>query len=349
MKKVIGFVLALMMLVFALTACAPSAPAETEDAEDSTQPDEETADQEDAETSEVAEEELHLVFVTPLIAHPVWLIAKEGFEDAAADFNFRGDWVGPNVISAEEMIKQIETAIVEKADGIITQGINPEAMVPVLEKCAEAGIPVVVTNSDIPDAPRMAYLGTDPKNLGNTGAAAILEEMGDAPIKAAYMTAVLDYKVGLDMIEGYEEVLETAPGGYEKMTIAEEKGDMLVGVQQWEYIFNTYPDTNVAVNVTASGAAAAAKVVAEKGLEDQVLIMAIDDIEETIDGIESGAIYGTMTQNFYRKGYQAAQWICDYVRNGVEPPALLNDSGTMLVTSDNLETYGEDMKKPETW
>ena len=68
-----------------------------------------------------------------------------------------------------------------------------------------------------------------------------------------------------------------------------------------------------------------------------------------MDGIKNDSIYATMTQNFYRKGYQASQWICDYVRDGVEPPALLNDSGTMVVTKDFIASYGEDMKVPSSW
>jgi len=216
-------------------------------------------------------------------------------------------------------------------------------------KCQEAGIPVVVCNSDIPDAPRLAYIGTEPRNFGNTGAKAILEKLGDAPIVAAYMTAALDYTIGLDMMAGYEEVLGTAPGGYTRATIAEDKADMLTSVQQWENIFNTYPDCNVAICTCAVAAAAAAKVITEKGIQDKVTIMGIDDIEETLDGIKDGVIYGTMTQNFFRKGYQGAQWLCEYIREGKEPAQLLNDSGTMVVTLDNIGTYNVDMTKPESW
>ena len=43
----------------------------------------------------VAEEQKHFVFVTPLIAHEVWLVAKEGFDDACAEYGIKGDWVGP--------------------------------------------------------------------------------------------------------------------------------------------------------------------------------------------------------------------------------------------------------------
>ena len=288
------------------------------------------------------------MFVTPLIAHPVWLAAKEGFDDAAEEFGFRGDWVGPSVIDVDEMIKQIEVAIAEKADGIITQGLNPEAMVPVLKKADEAGIPVVVVNSDIPDAPRLAYLGTDPVNLGTAGANEILEKLAGETPKAAYATTAFTNTVAMDMIEGYRKTFKEA-GDYEEMTVVETNADTLTAVQKWQDVFNTYPETNVAVAVTGEGGAAAAKVVKEMGLEDQVVVMAIDEIDETLDGIREGIIYGTMTQNFYRKGYQASQWLLDYIDNGANPENMLNDSGTMLVTKENIETYNTDMRVPETW
>jgi ABC-type sugar transport system substrate-binding protein len=294
------------------------------------------------------EKKKHFVFVTPLIAHPVWLVAKEGFEAAAKDYNFRGDWVGPSVIDADEMIKQIEVAIAEKADGVITQGINPEAMVPVLKKADAEGVPVVVVNSDIPDAPRLAYLGTEPMNLGTLGAEAIVKKLNGKPPKVAFMVSVLDYKIGQDIVAGYRSVF-SRQSGYEEKTIVESKADMLTGVSKWQDVFNTYPDINVAVCVSGEAGASCAKVVTEMGLKDRIIIMAIDDIDETMDRIREGVIYGTMTQNFFRKGYQASQWLLDYIDSGKKPANLLNDSGTMLVTKDNIDTYKVDMTKPETW
>jgi ABC-type sugar transport system substrate-binding protein len=162
------------------------------------------------------------------------------------------------------------------------------------------------------------------------------------------MVSVLDYKIGQDMVEGYRSVLSRQPG-YEEKAIAEARADMFIGAQRWQDIFNTHPDTNVAVCVSCEAAASCAIVVSEMGLTGKVVIMGIDDIDETMDRIREGVVYGTMTQNFFRKGYQAAQWLIDYIDNGKRPPQLLNDSGTMLVTRENINTYKVDMTKPETW
>lgn len=298
--------------------------------------------------AEEKQEEKHIVFVTPLVAHPVWLAAKDGLDAAAEDLGFRGEWVGPSSIDVDEMIKQIEVAIAEKADGIITQGLNPEAMVPVLKKADEAGIPVVVVNSDIPDAPRLAYIGTEPVNLGSEGAKAIIEKMDGETIKAAYGVTTFTNTISMNMVEGYKETFEEA-GNYEEQTVIETMGDTLTAVQKWQDVLNTYPETNVIIGTSAETGAAAAKVVNEMGLEDQVVILAIDDIEETLDGIRNGSIYGTMTQNFYRKGYQACQYLMDFIENGTVPEEMINDSGTTLVTLENIDTYNTDMKNPESW
>ena len=348
MKKLFFLLIALLLYMFMVSGCTENKP--TKAAEPSDSDEKSTIDLNNrSEFIKLAEEQLHLVFITPLIDNPVWQGARDGFDAAAKEFDFRGDWVGPTAIDVDEMIKQIEIAIAEKADGIITQGTKPDAMLPVLEKAEKAGIPVVIVNSDAPNAPRLAYLGTDPKNFGKIGAEAILEQMGNTPIKVAYMTAALDYKIGLEMVESYEEVLKTAPGGYEYLTTAEDKANLLNSIQQFENIFNVYPECNLVVSVTGSGGVAAAKVVQEKGLTGKVTIMAIDDISQTLDGIRYASIYGTMTQNFYRAGYQASQWICEYVRSGKKPPHLINDSGTVAVTKKNIDTYKSDMRDPASW
>lgn len=65
------------------------------------------------------EKQLRITFVTPLIGHPVWLVAKDGMDAAAKEMGFTGEWVGPQGIDANEMVNQIENAIAQKVDGIL--------------------------------------------------------------------------------------------------------------------------------------------------------------------------------------------------------------------------------------
>ena len=67
------------------------------------------------------------------------------------------------------MVKQIEIAINLKSDGIITQGLVPEALEPVLKMAADANIPVVLVDGDVPKAERLAFLGLSPSDFGEIG------------------------------------------------------------------------------------------------------------------------------------------------------------------------------------
>lgn len=208
------------------------------------------------------------------------MAAKEGFEDAARDMNFRASWVGPAVFNTDEMIRQMEIAIAEKADGIITHGLDPEAMIPVLEEADSAKIPVVVTNSDIPKAPRLAYIGTDPTKLGNLGAEAIIKELDGKPPVVAAMVALLDYNIGIEMINSYKDKLSEEEG-YKFVTLTESEEDPIIAMERWQTIFTDYPDVNVVICTTNIGSVAAAKVVEDMKLKDKIII-AIDQTQDVL-------------------------------------------------------------------
>ncbi len=77
---------------------------------------------------------LRMTFVTPLVAHPVWDVAREGFEAACEEFKVECQYTGPQTIEPGTMITQMETAIVERVDGLITMAMNPESWGPTLKK-----------------------------------------------------------------------------------------------------------------------------------------------------------------------------------------------------------------------
>lgn len=330
MKKFISLVVAIMLIGSVLTGCGSTKGNGSEKTQS---------------TSTVTNEKpLNLVFVTPLIGHPVWLIAKDGFDAAAKDLGFKAQWVGPQGIDANEMINQIENAIAQKVDGIITMALNPEAFGPVLEKAEKAGIPVVIVNSDAPNSPRLAYIGTDEKNLGTVGAQAIIKKLNGKAPKVLTMQSTMDAKVANKMVEAYLDEL-SKQSGYELKAKESSDSDMLKAVDKFNSLFQTYPDANVVINVCGEGGPAASKVVEENSLQDKVVVVAIDDMQETVDGIKSGTIYGTLTQNFFKMGYLASQLIVDYTKDGTKPENTVIDSGTIFVSKDNLDTYKDEMKK----
>jgi ABC-type sugar transport system substrate-binding protein len=290
---------------------------------------------------------IHLTFVTPLLAHPVWLEAKTSFEQACKDYGIEGSWVGPTGIDVDAMIKQIDLAIASKVDGIITMAINAQAMMPALQRAADANIPVVLVTSDSVDSPRLAYLGLDNKNFGATQAKTAMEGLkGRKPVVAA-MVSDLTQPSAREMLESAEATFKAA-GDYTWAITVEDKSDTLVAVRRFQEIFNTYPDVNVVLNIVAEGPAAAAKVAEEKNLKG-VIIIGISVLDETADYIRKDLVYATLSENFPRMGYEPVTWLYQYITEGKKPAKIVNDTGTVIVTKDNLTSFQQELSNRDLW
>ncbi|MCP4383939.1 MAG: sugar ABC transporter substrate-binding protein [Hyphomicrobiales bacterium] len=294
----------------------------------------------------VAAEKPVFVFVTPLIAHPVWDDARYGFEEAAEQFGFEGQYVGPQTIDPVEMVNQIEIAIAQGVDGIISMPIAPEAMRPVWKTAAKANIPVVFVGSIDPESTSLASVGTDEINLGRIGAAAIIEHFeaqGSPPLRAVVMQSTMDASFAVKTRDSYLKHLEAYPD-FEMVINESNNSDMLTAIQKYEAIFATYPEINLVIGINGEAGPAAAKVVKEQRLQDKITIVGIDDVAETLDGIEDGVIWGTVAQSFHQMGFLTAQILYDYVVNGKTPDTKNPDgydfdSGAIFVTAENLESY----------
>ena len=293
------------------------------------------------------EKPLRLVFVLPQVANEIWGVAKEGFEDACKELGIEATVVNPmKPNDINEMNTLVETAIAEGVDGVITQAVNPQGQAPAFAKLDEAGIPYCLVNSDAPDSGRLGFIGTGAE-LGRVAGEAIVAAMDGEEIRVATALWAPSAVLAIAIQEAYYGAFEKNAGGYKEMVVIDTQSDQLKTTNDYQNAFVTSPDINVSINVCGFGAAAAAKAAKEAGLD--VLIMGIDDIQETLDGIKDGTIFATMTQNFYRMGYEPVTWLNAFAKDGTKPASVVNDSGTMVVTKENIETYGVDMRDPTKW
>lgn len=344
MKKPLVGLTALILAITSLAGCGSGKVAGGES--QATQ--QSGADSTVASNGETQETTLRFTLVLPMNANEVWNACAEGFEAACAAMGVEGNVVSPaKPNDVNEMNALIETAIADGVDGVITQAVNPEGQAPAFAKLDEAGIPFCLVNSDAPESNRLAFIGTGDE-LGRVGGQAIVEAMNGEKIYFATALFSLTAPIAISLHEAYLQELEKNPGGFEEVVVLETQSDQMISIQEWTNAFMTYPEINAGMAICGFGALGAAKAMNELGIKD-VIIIGIDDVAETLDGIRDGTIYGTMTQNFFRMGYEPVVWMQNLAATGQKPEQEVHDSGTMLVTKENIDTYAADMRDPTKW
>ena len=326
MKKIVCCILALVMVASLIIGCG--------NGED---------DAAEANGAVGDRDQLHFVYVSPLLAHPVWLMAKDGFEQAAADLGFRGDWVGPQNISPEEMANLVETAIAQQVDGIITQGIVPALP---LQAVSEAGIPFMIVDSDVAGTDRFAFLGKDPVVQAELLLEDIQAHLGtDVELNIAIMVAILAYDIAHQQINAIEAVFVDHPGGFNIVHLAESRSDRMQATREWESTFQAFPEINVSISLAAEAGPAAAQVAREMDVRNNMLLYAVDDVDETLELIRNGEIDGSIVTSFWNYGYQAAYWLYQHIMYGLRPAEIFNDAGTIMVNTYNVDTYADALRE----
>lgn len=291
-----------------------------------------------------AAEDLYFVYVSPLLSHPIWLVAKEGFDAACEELGVDGEWVGPQGLSAEEMAQLVDTAVAQGADGIITQGICPAEPV---QAAVDEGVVVMTVDSDIDSVEgRLAYLGKDVAKQAELMYEEASKYIGeDEKMVVSVQLPALNTDFYVNSRDAVEAAFENHPGGFEMTNVSLSNSDKATGTTEWLNTFNTYPEVNVCVNLGAEAASACVTASDELGITDDLVVLGVDDTDENMDLLEQGKIKGTVVVSFWNYGYQAAYWLYQNITEGRVPTDKLNDGGTMMVTKDNMDSYNDLLKE----
>lgn len=265
------------------------------------------------ETAQKKEDEdpVYFLFATPLSTHTLWLQAKEGMEDACNELNIYCDWKGPTSIDTNEMDNVVLAGVLQKCDGIITQGVIDPALI---EKGAEVGIPFVLVDSGIADASPLATITKDFTQQAELLLNDIEKTLGEEEkLYIGIQVSQLSFDLAQEQIEAVKEVFKKHKGGFEITAISESKSDKLHAREEWQKVLDRR--MNVALNFAGENAAGCVEAMQQSGYQGTMLVYGVDDMEDTIQLIKEGKIKGSVVTSFYNYGYEAVYLLYDAVVN----------------------------------
>lgn len=240
-------------------------------------------------------------------------------------------------------IAQMEDLIQQEVDAIIIWPTNGEAVIPAVRKAQKAGIPVIVTNSNIAEAgfPFVAsFSGPDNITQGARSAEIMCDkfkEMGiENEARVVQISGQPGYTTAIERQKGFDDrlpevcpnvtLVETQPGDWNREKSQKVMEAFLV---KYDDIDGVYAgDDNMGV-----GALNAAKAAGRDG----IIFVGATNFSVGYEAMERGEYWGSIYQSPVDDAEAALQTAID-VLSGKDVP-FLNYFDTPKITQDNMGDF----------
>lgn len=226
-----------------------------------------------------------------------------------------------------------EAAIASGVDGLITGAYDADAVVPIFQKAADAGIPVVTLDCDSPQSSRIAYCGTSNYDAGfQVGEK--MKELCEGKGEIIILTGSLTGDSALSRMQGFEDAI----AGTEMKVVTKEntEGDALIAVQKAEAALNAYPDAVGCFGVQVNDGPGMGQAAMEAGRK--MNIIGFDEVNVMMDAIREGYAYGTMVQNTHCMGALSCK-LMKILLDGGTLEKEIYDTGVVMVTKEIVDDY----------
>lgn len=285
------------------------------------------------------DEEVTLVMV-PKGVHPYYEPAWEGFQDAADHYGVNAEYEAPADFDVSQQVRTLEDVISRGADGITISANDDTGLIGVVSDAVAQGIEVITFDAPAPSTEAATYIGTDNETAGAAGAEEMAERLGDSG-----QMAILQGGLGATNLnqrtQGFRERMEEIAPDIEVVTVEDYGGDRARAIDVTESLLETYPDLDGVFSVSADGAPAAAVVVEEQGVEDEIVVGGFDDLSDTLEAIENGTVDFAVVQRVYAMGWLSVERLLDLMEG--EEIDSQYDTGVVIVTRDNYDTYSDEI------
>lgn len=234
-------------------------------------------------------------------------------------------------------IQIIEDMITKDVDCLVVVPGDPNAVAPTLENVVAAGIPVICSETDVPNLEgKLTYIGIDNVAAGKSVVQYVFDQgllvAGD---ECAVITGPVGYTTATDRAKGAKDGIE-ANGG---VLVSEQPAnwDRTKGMEVAENIITANPNLKAIFASNGEMALGSAEAVASAGKTAQIFITGFDGILDEYYAIQDGRLIATALQDSRQYSLLAMEKYIDYLKG--KPLDPFYDIGSPVVTKDNVAEY----------
>ena len=238
---------------------------------------------------------------------------REGIELVQQDFNSFNVEVSYRTMpfsDAEGQARCLRDLAKEGVTGVVLLPIESPAVVAALEELDKAGIPVVIVNSDLENAPHLCYVGQDMEQSGQVaarlfelwlpqgGSLGIVSSRNMRSVKQrehAFLHYLPTRRAPLTVQEAVD-IRETPEDAYQKTA------DLLARHPELDGLF-----------LTCGRVADICRAVRDSGRTDDLVVISYERYPEIVSLLEEGEIACTLSGDLFNQGRIAMRLLFEYV------------------------------------
>ena len=268
--------------------------------------------------------------------HTFWQSVHAGAIKAGQEFDLDIEWNAPQMeIDAARQIAIVENFITRQADGIVLAPVDSEALVTVVERAADRGIPVAIFDSAINTDKIITFVVTD-NYLGGVMAADRMAQILDGRGKVGVIGFMPGSASTMKREAGFVETVEQKYPGIEIVGVKFNMADRAKALAEAENLMTAHPDLAGFFADNESSVDGTVQAVKQRGLAGKVKIVGFDASETLIEDMRAGVIDSIVVQDPFKMGYESTRQMSLHL-NGQATEAHI-DSGAYLLEPSNVDT-----------
>ncbi len=291
-------------------------------------------------------------------AHQFWKLAEAGVRQAEKDFGVKADFRMPSKGNAVEQRQIIED--------LITKGVKHFAVSPndatnqgrYYDSKIKEGITILTVDNDLmPGSKRLCFLGTNNFEAGRSAGELVKKAVPDggkivifvgkldnlnAPQRRNGVIAAL---AGLQSMEQADALVKkgypVAAGKYTVLDTMTDNAEEAKCKANAEVIMTKHQDIVCMVGLWAYNAPQIMLAAKDQGKLGKIKIVSFDEQKETLDGIRSGLIIGTIVQQPYEFGYRSIKTLVEVARGNRSnlPPGGIGYIEHKVIEKANVDEF----------
>ncbi len=276
-----------------------------------------------------------IYLITKSTSTEFWRSVFAGANAARAEYNVNLVIRGPDTeenYAGQNMY--IQEAIRNHADAIVFSAISYTENAAAIDEAAEAGIKIVVIDSDVNSSRVSARIGTDNIQAGRITAAAALDTE-EQHLSVGIVNFAQFSRNGEEREIGLREQLEKDPRVEEICTV-NSLTDHDAARESATALLREHPEINILIGLNEPLGVGVAEASEELKLKDRVRVISFDSNIRCIELLRRGDVSALIVQNPYAMGYLGVETAWKILEGQSFRPDQLIDTATSIITQENM-------------